>query len=201
MHVPSTPYAHPLRHSLREGRLETVRRLRSERRIGQRPALAMTIYTASYEGQTLNAFLQALLDCGVRVLADVREAPISRKRGFSKSALSSALAPVGIGYVHIRPLGCPKPIRDAYRADGDWDSYTQAFLRHLEGQSAAVEELVEMASSRRTALLCYEADFNRCHRTYVARAVAARARAVVCHITADGLVKEAAGSAHGASSA
>ena len=155
----------------------------------------MTVFTASYEGRSLDDFLADLTVRGVRLVADVREAPISRKPGFSKSALSEALKRAGITYCHIRALGCPKPVRDAYREDGDWVRYTRSFLKHLDRQQPAVDDLVALAKAQRTALLCYEADFNRCHRTYVARAVAEQAGSGVCHITASGLVKEAAGRA------
>jgi uncharacterized protein (DUF488 family) len=127
---------------------------------------------------------------GVHLLADVREAPISRKPGFSKSALAEALLLAGIDYRHIRALGCPKSIRDAYKQDGDWARYTRAFMKHLDTQQAAVDELAQLCKDHPTALLCYEADFNRCHRTYVARAVAQRSGAQICHITATGLVSE-----------
>jgi uncharacterized protein (DUF488 family) len=156
------------------------------------------VFTASYEGRALEDFLADLLARGVRLVADVREAPISRKRGFSKSALSQALGKVGIQYRHIRALGCPKPIRDAYREDGDWLRYTRAYLQHLRHQHEAIEDLTDLARQERTALLCYEADFNRCHRTYVARVVAERSKSGVCHITAEGLVREAADSVHAA---
>ena len=148
----------------------------------------MTVFTTSYEGRSLDAFLAALRAQGVRLLVDVREAPISRKRGFSKSLLAEALRNAGIDYQHMRALGCPKPIRDAYRADGDWQRYTTAFMQHLAGQQQALETLGLLCSAQPTALLCYEADFNRCHRTYVARAVARHSGVQVAHITAAGLV-------------
>ena len=151
----------------------------------------MTIYTASYEGRSLDEFLATLGAAGVRTLADVREAPISRKRGFSKSALAAALGEAGISYVHLRPLGCPKPIRDAYREDRDWARYTQAYLEHLSHQPASVKALAALTEAQPTALLCYEADFNRCHRTYVARAVARLSGAGISHITASGLIPDA----------
>ncbi len=154
----------------------------------------MTIFTASYEGRSLEDFLADLRSRGVRCVADVREAPISRKRGFSKSALSEALNTIGIAYLHFRALGCPKAIRDTYRDDGDWTRYTQAYMKHLRQQQSALEELATVTDAQPTALLCYEADFNRCHRTYVARAVAQHSGSTVCHITTSGLVKEAAGS-------
>ncbi|MET0280729.1 MAG: DUF488 domain-containing protein [Steroidobacteraceae bacterium] len=148
------------------------------------------ILTAGYEGLTLDTFLARLAAHGVRTLADLREAPISRKRGFSKTALALALEQQRIGYRHIRALGCPKPIRDAYRADGDWQKYTRGFMAHLGQQQPAIAELTALVDAQPTALLCYEADFNRCHRTYVARAVAQPHRQVV-HITAAGLVMDA----------
>ncbi|MEZ5497887.1 MAG: DUF488 domain-containing protein [Steroidobacteraceae bacterium] len=155
----------------------------------------MTVFTASYEGRTLDEFLAELRARDVRLVVDVREAPISRKPGFSKSALSAALERAGIAYCHIRALGCPKPVRDAYREDGDWVRYTRAFMKHLGQQQSAIQDLAAVSKTQRTALLCYEADFNRCHRTFVARAVAAEVGAGVSHITAEGVVREASGRA------
>jgi uncharacterized protein (DUF488 family) len=151
----------------------------------------MTIYTINYEGRSLEQFLADLRAVGIRLLADVREAPLSRKPGFSKNVLAAALREVDIGYRHLRPLGCPRPIRDQYRTDGDWERYTRGFMVHLQEQPAAIAELAALAGAESTALLCYEADFNRCHRSYVAREVAKIIGAQVRHITADGLVTDA----------
>jgi uncharacterized protein (DUF488 family) len=148
------------------------------------------LYTAGYEGLSLDDLLVRLRAHGIRMLADVREAPISRKRGFSKNALMQALLAAGIEYRHIRALGCPKAIRDGHRADKNWDRYTCGFMAHLEGQEAAVAELAEASARQPTALLCYEADFNRCHRTYVARAVVQRNGLAIGHITAEGMVRD-----------
>lgn len=150
----------------------------------------MVVYTTGYEGRSLEGFLTDLRAQGVRLLADVREAPISRKPGFSKSALAEALQHAGIAYRHLRVLGCPKPIRDAYKEDGDWARYTRAFMRHLDQQPDAVTDLAQLCAAQPTALLCYEADFNHCHRTYVARAVAAHGGNAVRHITAAGVIED-----------
>jgi len=159
---------------------------------------SVIIYTAGYERQSVQEFLSGLQEHGIRVLVDVREAPISRKPGFSKTALAAALGDAGLTYLHMRALGCPKPIRDAYRDDGDWARYTVLFQRHLQRQGLALGELSELAAEQPAAVMCYEADFNRCHRTYVARAVAGPLGASVGHITAGGLVREAAGSSRAA---
>jgi hypothetical protein len=46
-------------------------------------------------------------------LIDVRDVPLSRKPGFSKSALQANLEAHGIAYVHLKGLGDPKPGREA----------------------------------------------------------------------------------------
>jgi uncharacterized protein (DUF488 family) len=152
----------------------------------------MTIFTIGYEGASPDAFLRRLTEAGVCVVVDVRDLPLSRKPGFSKTALSASLERSGVGYRHVRDLGCPKPIRDRYRADGDWDSYTEAYMEHLRGQQPALAELGRLCATAPAALLCYEADPNQCHRTYVARAVARLTDGIVAHIGAGGITQELA---------
>jgi uncharacterized protein (DUF488 family) len=129
------------------------------------------IWTIGYEGLSLEQFLELLKANGVEHLVDIREAPISRKVGFAKAALSEAVERAGIRYSHVRVLGCPKPIRDRHKETGDWDRYTRDFKIYLAGQGEALAELRATVAASRTCLLCYEADYNRCHRTFVADAI------------------------------
>jgi uncharacterized protein (DUF488 family) len=131
----------------------------------------VTLYTIGYEGLTLAQFLDLLRAHGIEHLVDVREAPISRKPGFAKTALSGAVEATGIRYSHARALGCPKPIRDRHKETGDWARYTRDFKNHLADQGGAVAELRAAARATHTCLVCYEADFNHCHRAFVAEAV------------------------------
>lgn len=153
---------------------------------------SVKVYTVGYEGLELEGFLRQLRCAGIRLLVDVRDLPLSRKRGFSKTALADALGNAGMAYLHLRSLGCPKVIRDQYRLDGDWKSYTAAFLKHLRTQAPAVRELADLCEQHPAALLCYEADARLCHRTYVARAVAAISAASVMHIGAAGIIPDRA---------
>ena len=135
----------------------------------------MALFTLGYEGLDLDTFVQILLDNGVECLLDVRQRPQSRKRGFSKTALANACAENNIGYQHLAIFGCPLDIRNAYRADGDWDNYTAAFLEHLQSPELkqAIANLASSAWGKRCCLMCFEADENFCHRLFVARAVEA----------------------------
>ena len=78
-----------------------------------------TLFTLGYEGLTIEAFIARLQAAQVKTVVDVRELPLSRKKGFSKSAFCAALSAHGIAYLHAPALGCPKPIRNQYKADGN----------------------------------------------------------------------------------
>ena len=146
----------------------------------------MTVFTIGYEGLDIDAFMSLLTKHGIETVVDIRELPLSRKPGFSKKALASMLNLSGLEYVHMVDLGCPKQVRDRYREDGNWKRYTDGFLKHLKKQEAAIVDLSELVGSSNCVLLCYEADFNFCHRSMVADAVRAHYGAEVEHISIAG---------------
>ncbi len=131
-----------------------------------------TLYTIGYEGLEPDSFVAELVAHGVDAVIDVRERASSRKRGFSKTALSSCLAAHGIAYYHLRSLGCPAAIRYRYRANGDRDAYVQALMAHLDAQAPSLQQVVELMARHTCALLCLEADPAQCHRSLVAARVA-----------------------------
>ena len=142
------------------------------------------LFTFGYEGLSIDDFIARLKEAKVEMIVDVRELPLSRKKGFSKTAFREALSTAGIAYQHILDLGCPKNIRDQYRLSGDWITYTRGFLAHLDTKKAEVRSLAAAARSSQLCLVCYEADHNFCHRTYVARAARAAGAPVVQHLSA-----------------
>jgi len=130
------------------------------------------VYTIGYEGTAVDALITALRAAGVRVLADVRAVPVSRKRGFSKSALAKRLGEEGITYAHFAELGDPKPGRDAARA-GRYERFHQIYSTHLRKTKAqaALRTLAEVAQRAPTCLLCFERHSQHCHRAIVARSL------------------------------
>ena len=128
-----------------------------------------TIYTIGYEGADIDNVVATLKAAGVKVLADVRAVAVSRKKGFSKTALRSRLEREGIAYCHFVELGDPKSGREAARA-GRYDVFRRIYARHLsQGDSqAALRALAESASKAPTCLLCFERDPAVCHRSMVA---------------------------------
>ena len=134
------------------------------------------IATIGYEAATMRSFIEALKDAKVQLLVDVRAVASSRRPGFAKTKLAANLAEAGIDYLHLRDLGTPADGRAAARA-GRHEEMRAIFMEQLatpaaQAQLDTVQELV--ASGRRVALLCFEANPEHCHRTLVAHALAER---------------------------
>jgi uncharacterized protein (DUF488 family) len=125
-----------------------------------------TIWTIGYEQATVDSVIGALSEAATQVLADIRYLPLSRRPGFSKSALRAAAEEAGIAYRHIKPLGTPAEGRAAARR-GDHATLATVYAGQLELPEAlaAMAELRDLASEKRVALLCYERNAAECHRS------------------------------------
>lgn len=137
--------------------------------------MSTTVFTTGYEQhRTPSSLIGALQTAGVRRLVDVRELPLSRRRGFSKTALAAALARGGIEYSHVRELGNPKPYRELYRA-GRVREGTEHYRAHLHnGSYSSLVELSDTLEDAPTCLLCFEAAHDECHRAVIIDALEAR---------------------------
>ncbi|MEL5990719.1 DUF488 domain-containing protein [Microbacterium phosphatis] len=131
----------------------------------------MGITGIGYEGLTLDAFVSKLRVRGVQTLVDVRLNAISRKKGFSKRALSDVLAESGIEYVHMPALGNHRDNRAGY---GELNSaFAQEararFIDTLASEAAvsALKELTDLARGGDVAVFCFEQDETHCHREQV----------------------------------
>jgi|HubBroStandDraft_6_1064221.scaffolds.fasta_scaffold1149502_2 uncharacterized protein (DUF488 family) len=139
-----------------------------------------TISTIGYEGSTIESFVNALKHASIDVLIDVRDLPLSRKRGFSKNALAQILTVADIEYVHLKGLGDPKDGREAARA-GKYDLFQKIFDRHMQTDIALrdLEIAAKLVRDRRTCLMCFECNHGHCHRSIVADQLAQMTRLTV----------------------
>lgn len=124
----------------------------------------MQLFTIGYEGKSLDQFVAELRRNRISRVIDVRELPLSRRKGFSKTPLTAALAAAGIGYVHVREAG--NPFRHLRH---DIDACLAAYARHIEESPEVIDRVLDAADRRRAALLCVEATADRCHRSLLAR--------------------------------
>src|SRR5256885_1063238 len=133
-----------------------------------------TLATIGYEGASIEDFIATLLTAEVAILVDVRELPISRRRGFAKNALSGSAQTAGINYVHSPGLGDPKEGREAARAS-DRQRFRTIFSAHLSSPEAQADltRVVELARSGGACLMCYERAPGECHRQMITDAISA----------------------------
>jgi uncharacterized protein (DUF488 family) len=139
------------------------------------------VFTIGYEGLDPERLFAGLREADISILADVRAVANSRKRGFSKTALSIGLEQAGFGYEHLRTLGTPKAGREAARAHDAGlmrRIYCEEVLDTAEG-GRALDELVVLASRAPICLFCFERDPDRCHRRVLTERLAARGFAAV----------------------
>lgn len=131
-----------------------------------------TIWTIGYEQATVDGVIGALSSARVEILADIRFLPLSRRPGFSKSALAAAIGEAGIEYRHLKPLGTPAEGRAAARR-GDHAELERVYAGQLELPEAlaAMAGLRALAADKRVALLCYERDAAECHRSLLINAL------------------------------
>jgi uncharacterized protein (DUF488 family) len=118
-----------------------------------------------------------LVASGVRILADVRTIPRSRRNPqFAADRLAPALEAAGVRYAHLPQLG---GLRRAHKdsPNGAWRNASfRGYADHMT--SAEFEEglvaLRALAHDGPVALMCAEAVPWRCHRSLVADALHAR---------------------------
>ena len=139
-----------------------------------RPAQDETqLFTLGYEGLSVEEYLLRLIKNNVKVLCDVRRNAMSMKYGFSKSTLAKNCSNMGIDYVHIPNLGIESGLRKELKTRQDYmdlfEDYEAKTLPKTPTEQGSIVEL--LASKKRVALTCFEADHQLCHRSRVADAV------------------------------
>jgi uncharacterized protein (DUF488 family) len=147
------------------------------------------ILTIGHSTHEIGRFIRLLSANRVELVADVRRFPGSRRNPqFGAEALAPSLAAAGIGY---EQLGAELGGRRRARRDSPNDAWrVEAFRAYADHTTTdefrrGLARLEALAAERRTAIMCAEADWRRCHRRLIADALVARGWRVL-HIAADG---------------
>ncbi|MHB1511257.1 MAG: DUF488 domain-containing protein [Acidimicrobiales bacterium] len=125
------------------------------------------LFTIGYEDLRIDQFVNKLRENHINTVVDVRLTASSRRPGFSKTALTSALAAAGVGYVHERDLGNPPSNRDAFRKGRVEEGRVLMKARLENGSADALRRLIDRAGHERVAVLCVEAFDATCHRQII----------------------------------
>jgi uncharacterized protein (DUF488 family) len=145
-------------------------------------------WSVGHGARPLDEFLAVLAGADIRVLADIRTFPGSRRHPhFGQAALRDALAQRGIEYVHLRGLGGRRdPRPDSPNTALRVDAF-RGYADHMATAEFAddLARLEAFASASRTVFMCAETLWWRCHRRLVADAVTVRGHEVIHLITAE----------------
>ncbi|MBW7887715.1 MAG: DUF488 domain-containing protein [Bacteroidetes bacterium] len=128
------------------------------------------IYTIGHSTHTLEEFIAMLSAFEITLLADVRSFPASRKNPqFNKEHLSAALNAQGIEYIHFKELGGRRKVQKNSRNTRWRNDSFRAYADYMESENflRAIALLEERAAQKKTAYMCSEAVWWRCHRSLI----------------------------------
>ena len=135
----------------------------------------MTIYTIGYEGLNQKIFMACLKRFKISYIADVRQRPLSRKKGFSKTAITEMLNSENIKYKNFKELGTSKEMRDMLYKTKDYKTFFASYKKMIGSQQNTIDELLEIVNKgHNVALLCFEKEADKCHRKIVAEEIKKR---------------------------
>lgn len=129
-----------------------------------------TIWTIGHSTRTLEVFLGLLTEYRIEAVADVRSFPGSRRYPyFARDALAEILPAHGIAYQWLPKLGGRRKVQPDSLNNAWRNASFQAYADHLTSAEFAegLAELLTLAADKRTALMCAEAVWWRCHRSLI----------------------------------
>lgn len=145
------------------------------KKLAERATAEPAVFTAGYEGLSVDAFLNVLVERGVRRLIDVRHNPIARRYGFHRSTLQRLTGNLDIDYVHVPELGIKSGLRQNLDTMEDrialFDQYEKTTL---ESNDEALDRVASLMQEKPSVLVCMEAEAVCCHRSRVAESIAER---------------------------
>ena len=130
-----------------------------------------SIWTIGHSTLTIDDFLKLLQLNEIKILADVRSFPSSRRYPhFNREALSESLAAEGIEYLHLPELGGRRRARSDSTNIAWRNPSFRGYADYMETEAfhAGVHRLLQIAKDNRTAIMCAEAVWWRCHRGLIA---------------------------------
>ncbi|WP_417365565.1 DUF488 family protein [Glutamicibacter arilaitensis] len=143
------------------------------------------IFTVGHSDRTIGDFIGLLASQGIEHVLDVRKLAGSNKYPhFNADALAQSLTQSHIGYSHAPELSGRRPVSkdvdfevNAWWTNRSFHNYADYALS--PEFSAALEQLIELSAQQRTAIMCAEAVWWRCHRRIITDHLLARGQSVL----------------------
>ena len=130
-----------------------------------------TLFTIGHSTRTLEELIGALQAHSIQTLVDIRSFPMSRRLPhFNRESLEKTLPEAGIRYLWMKDLGGrrKKSLEDSPNVALRNDSFRNYADYMLTAEfENAVTELINIGEQSRTAYMCAERVYFRCHRMMV----------------------------------
>lgn len=133
-----------------------------------------TIWTIGHSTRDLDEFLHLLKTFKIEILIDVRHFPGSRKfPQYNKENMANTLPENGFEYKHMVNLGGRRKVDPNSKNDAWRNESFQGYADYMETDEfkEALKELEAIAKEKRTAIMCSEAVWWRCHRSMISDAL------------------------------
>jgi uncharacterized protein (DUF488 family) len=131
----------------------------------------LRVWTIGHSTHTAEQFRSILTAHGIELIVDVRRFPGSRRLPhFSSERLEADLSKAGILYRWIPELGGRRRATGSTSTSAWRNASFQAYAEHVATEEFAtgLEELMMLAHGARTAIMCAEILWWRCHRRIIA---------------------------------
>jgi len=129
-----------------------------------------TVWTIGHSTHSLNELVAMLHSFNIETVVDIRSYPGSRKfPQFNKEALEVSLPENNIEYLHLKKLGGRRKVNPESKNTTWRHTAFRGYADYMESESFAegIKELIVIALEKRTAYMCSEAVWWRCHRSMV----------------------------------
>lgn len=151
-----------------------------------------TVFTIGHSTHSFDDFLKMLQSFHIEMVADIRSYPGSRKfPQFNKENLANTLPENNIEYIHIPKLGGRRRVKKDSKNNRWRKDAFKGYADYMETNDfkMGIEELEKLAVTKKTAYMCSEAVWWRCHRSMVSDFLKAKGWKVL-HIMAIGKSEE-----------
>lgn len=117
--------------------------------------MSASLWTIGHGSRKIDYFISLLEENHIQLLVDVRRFPTSKTEHFRRERLEELLCSRGIAYVWLGDM------LGGFRKEG-YENYmlTKEF-------SKGIEELIKLASEKRTCIMCLEVSPKGCHRRFI----------------------------------
>jgi len=148
----------------------------------------VTLLTIGHGTLAADELASLLHDAGIEVLVDVRSYPGSRRNPqFAREAMERWVPEHGVEYRWERRLGGRRRPSERSRHVALRHEAFRAYADHMEQPEfhEALQSVLDLAAERRTAVMCSESVWWRCHRRLIADAATLLHGADVQHVFHD----------------